>query len=199
MLNQAFQSQSNASLPAASLSDTDLFIALQTGQTKALNFLYNRHIRLVRSVAFKVLGNLEDAEEVAQEVFLSLQRNTFDASRGTLKGFLMMVARSRAIDRLRSQQSRLQRQKNWQVLTKPNLTSVAPMEYVEQEERSQVVRDALPHLSIPQQKTLDFFYYKGLSQPEIARQFNKPLGTVKTYARQGVIHLRSILQEAGTL
>jgi RNA polymerase sigma-70 factor, ECF subfamily len=185
---------------APDLSDNDLFVALQNGQTKALNYLYDRHIRLVRSVAFKVLSNLEDAEEVAQEVFLSLQQqNNFDARRGSLRGFLIMVARSRSIDRLRSQKSRLQRQKNWQVLMAPYLTSAAPMEYVEREERSQVVRAALPRLSAPQQQTLDFFYYQGWSQPEIARRFNKPLGTVKTHARQGVINLRSILQEAGTL
>jgi RNA polymerase sigma-70 factor, ECF subfamily len=186
--------------PSPQLSDDDLFIALQNGQSKALNYLYDRHIRLVRSVAFKVLGNLEDAEEIAQEVFLSLQQqNHFDARRGSLRGFLIMVARSRAIDRLRSQKSRLQRQKNWQVLMKPHLTSAAPMEYVEREERSQVVRAALPHLSTHQQQTLEFFYYQGWSQPEIARRFNKPLGTVKTHARQGVINLRSILQQAGNL
>jgi RNA polymerase sigma-70 factor, ECF subfamily len=195
MLTQSFTSQQ-----ASSLSDNDLFAALQAGQAKAFNCIYNRHIRLVRGVAFKVLGNLEDAEEIAQEVFLSLQRqNAYDSSRGTLRGFLSMVARSRAIDRLRSQKNRLQRQQNWQVMMKPYLTSAVPMEYVEQEERSQVVRAALPHLSIPQQQTLDFFYYKGLTQPEIARQFNKPLGTVKTHARQGVLNLRSILQAAGTL
>jgi RNA polymerase sigma-70 factor, ECF subfamily len=195
MLTQSFTAQK-----ASSLSDNDLFMALQAGQTKALNYIYDRHIRLVRGVAFKVLGNLEDAEEIAQEVFLSLQRqNAYDSSRGTLRGFLSMVARSRAIDRLRSQKNRLQRQQNWQVMMKPYLTSAVPMEYVEREERSQVVRAALPHLPIPQQQTLDFFYYKGLTQPEIARQFNKPLGTVKTHARQGVMNLRSILQAAGRI
>jgi RNA polymerase sigma-70 factor, ECF subfamily len=182
---------------ATHLSDDDLFAALQAGESKAINYIYDRYIKLVRNVAFKIIGSLEEAEEIAQEVFLTLQqKKSYDAKRGSLRGFLTLMARSRALDQLRSQKSRLQRQQNWQLLMQPFMASVAPMEYVEREERSQVMRDALLHLSEPQQQTLTSFYFQGLSQAEIAQQFNRPLGTVKTHARQGVISLRSMFQTA---
>jgi RNA polymerase sigma-70 factor (ECF subfamily) len=182
---------------AASLSDIDLFNALRAGQASALGVLYDRYARLVFSLAFKILGNSEEAEDVTQEIFLKLWRqDNYNPSRGSLGSFLTTMTRSRSIDKLRSRGVQHRFIRRWQGVVQSEDRSMNPLENASIQERSQIVRAALMQISDTERQVLEIAYYEGLSQSEIAKRLNLPLGTVKTRSRQGLLKLRKALQDS---
>ena len=177
----------------SSLTDAELIQALRAGQTNALAVLYDRHAGLVYGLALKVLGNPQEAEDLTQDVFLTLVRGcSYDPKRGSLRTFLTVLTRSRSIDRLRSRQSRLAFLHRWRGDQRED-ASDSPLKFVFQHEQSQAVQTALSQLSESQQKILTLAYYEGLSQSEIAKRLEIPLGTVKARARRGLLQLRQML------
>jgi RNA polymerase sigma-70 factor, ECF subfamily len=190
------QKSKSASGPSADLSDIDLVFALRAGRVAALRQLYDRYGKLVYGLAYKILHNPEEAEEVAQEVFLKLwSKDNYNPTRGSVKVFLNLVTRSQAINRLRSQRSRCQHLQHWQTILWSDVQSTMPLEYAVMGERSQQVQTALRQLPTPQRRVLEGVYYEGLTQPEVAQRLNIPLGTVKTRSRQALCKLRLVLQE----
>lgn len=190
----AFQPNVTALTPQT--SDLDLLEALKRGQTQALGMLYDRYSRLVYSLAFKILANSEEAEDVTQDIFLTVwQRNTYNPARGSLSSFLTTMTRSRAIDKLRSRGTRYRFLQKWEGMARSETTMATPLEQVSLGERSQIVRNALEQLPVNERQVLEIAYYEGLSQSEISQQLNIPLGTVKTRSRQGLLKLRQALQE----
>jgi RNA polymerase sigma-70 factor (ECF subfamily) len=176
-------------------SDTELFRALQSGNHKALGVLYDRYGTVVYRLALRILRNESEAEDLTQDIFVSFWRkNTYDPDRGSVSVFLMTLTRSRAIDRIRkakTQQKFLQKIGRSDSMFSPgNL-----MEKVSLAEISKLVRSALQQLPENQRQVLEMAYYDGMSQSEINRTLNIPLGTVKTRARQGLIKLRHILKD----
>ncbi len=179
---------------AASISDLELLRVLAAGQVNALGTLYDRYARLVYSLAYRILENSEEAEEITQDVFLTLwRRNTYNPDRGSLSSFLATMTRSRAIDKLRSKGTRFKMMQRLQTIVHPEATS--PLELAAMAERSQVLSAALSQLSEAERQILEIAYYEGLSQSEIAKRLNIPLGTVKTRSRQGLLKLRQTLQD----
>lgn len=177
-------------------TDLELFQAMQVGQVEGLRLLYRRYGRLVYSFALNVLGNAEEAEDLTQEIFLKCwSQNTYQPERGSLSRYLMLLTRSRAIDRLRSRASRQKNLQRWHHMTAHETASDSPLEYVSLEERSHQVRHALTTLSAAEREVLELAYYQGLSQSEMAQQLNIPLGTVKTRSRQALKKLRQTLQD----
>ncbi len=178
-----------------SRSDPELMEALKAGQSTALGVLYDRYAGLVYGLALKIMANATDAEDLTQEIFVTLWRKpSYDARRGSLSSFLCLLTRSRAIDRLRSKSSNQRFLERWQpILTADNVTP-PPFEQVSIEERRQVVQEALSQLPENQRQILELLYYQGLSQTEISRQLGIPLGTVKTRSRQALFKLRGSLQ-----
>jgi RNA polymerase sigma-70 factor, ECF subfamily len=175
-------------------SDLDLLLALRGGQVNALGSLYDRYSKLVYGLAYKILGNSEEAEDITQEVFLTLwRRDTYDPKRGSLSSFLTTMTRSRSIDKLRSRSSKLRLIQRWQGIVKGEVAAT-PLEQASLGERSQLVRHALSQLPESERLILEIAYYEGLSQSEIAERLNIPLGTVKTRSRQGLLKLRQTLQ-----
>lgn len=175
-------------------TDAELIFALRNGQKAALGILYDRHAPLVYGLAIKALGNAQEAEDLTQDIFLTLAKgSSYDPQRGTLRTFLAILARSRAIDRLRSRSSARQMISRWQLEDQAEPTSNIPFERAFQQEQSQEVRLALKQLSDEEQQILKLAYYDGLSQSEIAQQLQLPLGTVKTRARRGLLKLRQAL------
>ncbi|MEO1352296.1 MAG: sigma-70 family RNA polymerase sigma factor [Cyanobacteria bacterium J06635_15] len=181
---------------ASSQTDTDLVMALRAGDTAALGALYDRHARLVYGIALKMLNNPQESEDLTHDIFLYLAKTTsYDPTRSSLRTFLAVITRSRAIDRLRSKTTRtraLQRQKSNQrqdTLTNP------PLEYLFQREQSQAVLNILAQLSAEQREILQLMYYEGLTQASIAQRLNLPLTTVKARARRGLLKLRQIFKE----
>lgn len=177
----------------SSRTDAELFQALRAGQTDALAILYDRHAGLVHGLALKVLGNTQEAEDLTQDIFLTLVRGcSYDPKRGSLRTFLAVLTRSRSIDRLRSRQSRLAFLHRWRGDRRED-ASDSPLEFVFQNEQSQAVQTALAQLSESQQQILKLAYYEGLSQSEIAKRLDIPLGTVKARSRRGLLQLRQTL------
>jgi RNA polymerase sigma-70 factor, ECF subfamily len=188
---------STPSLPAINEKSTDpeIFRAIQAQQVKALELLYDRYGRLVYSTAAQILNNVEEAEEVTQETFLRLWQRSeiYQPNRGSLSGFLIMMARSRSIDRIRSRKSSQQKLQRIQTFSGCVLDYNPPLEFVTVQERLNLVREAIKQLSPADRQLLEAAYYDGLSQSEIAARDGIPLGTVKSRARQALKKLRTVL------
>ena len=155
------------------------------GNPAALGAFYDRFSGVVTALALRILRNGSEAEEVVQEVFLQVwhQASRFDAQRGSVTGWLCVIARSRALDRLRRQVAR--REDPAESLPNP---SAAP-----RTEEGIAVRRALEGLSEEQRTALQLAYYEGLTQSEIATRLGQPLGTVKTRIRAAMGRLRETL------
>ena len=172
-------------------NDADLFKQLQNKQTKALEILYDRHGALVYGIALQLLENTQEAEDLTQDIFLSLTRKcAYNAQKGTLRTFLGILTRSRAIDRIRSRTRANKRLRNQALTEDSNLVFDNSIESVSQKERAKKVQAALKQLGSREQEVLKMSYYDGLSQSAIAEKLNIPLGTIKSRARSGLLKLR---------
>ena len=178
--------------PPNNTSDADLFLLLQKGQTNALAALYDRHAALVYGIAIRFLGNSAEAEDLTQDIFLMLNGCSYDPQRGTLRTYLAILTRSRAIDRLRARHRKTTLDKK-SLNGNAKVMSDSPLESIAQIERSQLVQLALEQLSIKEKEVLTMAYYHGLSQSEIATKLNIALGTVKSRSRRGLLKLRQAL------
>ncbi|MGH7432023.1 MAG: sigma-70 family RNA polymerase sigma factor [Candidatus Methylomirabilales bacterium] len=163
----------------------------------ALNAFYDRYHRLVYSLALRVVASTADAEDVVLDVFWQVwqQAGKYDPERGSVITWLITIARSRAIDRLR----RLRRNGTLaQTVAAQHEDPAKPLgdpeEHISAAEQRQRVRAALELLPEPNRRALELAYYEGLSQSEIAAALDEPLGTVKTRIRTGLAHLRGHLQ-----
>jgi len=177
-------------------TDLELLSAVKQGQVECLGILYDRYSRLVYGLAFKILENAEEAEDVTQDVFLTLWRqDAYTPSRGSLSSFLTTMTRSRSIDKLRARGTKLRFLQRWQALVRTEPASTSPLEMASVQERSELVREALSQLPENERQILEIAYYEGLSQSEIAERLQVPLGTVKSRSRQGLLKLRRTLQD----
>lgn len=162
----------------------------------AFDSLYNRYAGLVYAVALKALGSSSDAEEVVLDVFDQAWRTAerYDERRGRVDAWLLVMARSRSLDRLRQRQrgARVAQAAEEQAAMAP-LAFAGPEEDVLVAERRKAVMAALGELPESQRLALELAYYKGLSQSEIAESTGEALGTVKTRMRLGMIKLRDAL------
>ncbi len=182
--------------PSANEERTDaaVYAAAQQGNTQALGTLYHRHSGLVYGISLKVLGNTQAAEDLTQDIFVMLaSTQRYNPNRGSLRTYLAVLTRSRAIDRLRSKGT-AHRKVN-QLQAQQNLLSLSnvPLEKVSQQEQNGRLQTALSQLSEAEQQILNMMYFEGLSQSAIAQKLNIPLGTVKTRSRRGLLKLRQIL------
>ncbi|MEM9007636.1 MAG: sigma-70 family RNA polymerase sigma factor [Cyanobacteria bacterium P01_F01_bin.86] len=176
------------------IADTVLVKRLWQGDLDALGALYDRYSGLVYTTALRSLRDVASAEDLTQDVFLTLMHSrAYDPKRGSLSSYLSLLTRSRAIDRLRAQSTHYKYLNRWQQHSQP--LEPSPMEHASQQERHTFVRDALEQLTEPQRQVLELSYYQGQSQTEIANHLGVPLGTVKSWARRGLLRLRSHLQD----
>jgi RNA polymerase sigma-70 factor, ECF subfamily len=179
------------------LTDAELFHALQTRQPKALSILYERYGSLVYGVALKILQNASEAEDLTQEIFLALWRHAnYNPEHGYFIRYLITMTRSRSIDKLRSRGRNVKLLDRWRQTVTAESPSSTPFEQACLTERSQHVREALSQLTQNQRQVLEMAYDSGQSQSEIAQQLDIPLGTVKTYTRQGLLKLKQILRDS---
>jgi RNA polymerase sigma-70 factor (ECF subfamily) len=185
----------NTNLQAASVMPQTDAELVQAGDRKSLAELYDRYASLIYTLALKLLNDPRYAEDLTQEVFLSLwRRNNYDPTRGSLSSYLTMLTRSRGIDRLRQRSTHRKTRDRWfRDLPSPPLPT--PFDCASLAERRECVRRALKGLSTNQRRVLEMAYYEGRSQTEIAERLNVPLGTVKSWARRGLLNLRDALTE----
>ena len=167
------------------------------GDQHALGELYDRHGRLIYSLALRVLRDQGDAEDVVQEVFLQAWREAarFDLTRGNVVAWLVMVTRSRAIDRLRRRQARPQLAAKSEPDGRVDDSPRADVQ-MEWQSRATEVRRALETLPLLQRVAVELAFFDGLTHAEIAEQLEVPLGTVKTRVRQGLLKMRDCLAGA---
>jgi RNA polymerase sigma-70 factor (ECF subfamily) len=172
------------------------------GDQMALAALYDETNALVYSLALRILRDQYAAEDVTIEVYAQVYRQgtSYDANRGTPSAWLVTLTRSRAIDRLRQETQRREREEPLEATTRlPSLTA-GPEEYSATTELRHLVQRALALLTPEQRQVIELAYYSGLSHNEIAARLGQPLGTVKTRIRTGMLllreDLRSLLQEA---
>ena len=163
------------------------------GDEQALAALFDRYRLILFSLVLRILHSRAEAEDCLQEVFLQVwrQASSYSEARGRPFTWLVTLARSRAIDRLRSLDSR-DRVAQASVREVVEETSDAVTDAI-RSERSMVVRRALSELSEEQQRVLELAYFEGLTQSEIAARLTAPLGTVKTRMRSAMIKLRELL------
>jgi len=173
--------------------DVELLKAIAAKDDGALGRLYDGYRLILFGVLMRILNNREEAEDVLQEVFLQVWRRAgdFDENRGRPFTWLVTLARSRGIDRLRSLASR-ERVAMAGANESSEEVSDAATDAIRSEQRG-VVNDALSQLPEDQKRPLMLAYFDGLTQSEIAMQLGAPLGTVKTRMRSGMMKLRELL------
>jgi RNA polymerase sigma-70 factor, ECF subfamily len=163
------------------------------GDHEALAELYDRHARPVFSLALRILQERTEAEDVVQEVFAQAwaQAARYDVHRGVVAAWLLTIARSRAIDRLRSKRTRPGAATDREsMLNQMPDGGVPPDVQLLSAEQVSTLRHALLALPTLQRIALELAYYEGLTHAEIADRLEQPLGTVKTRIRQAIIKLR---------
>ena len=167
---------------------------MASGDGAALAELYDRHGRAMFSLAFRIVRDQGDAEEVVQDVFAQAWRQAarYDTGRGVVVAWLLMMTRSRAIDRLRMRRGRPALQEDHPDVLRDLSDASAPVDLAllttEQVAR---VRQALDELPGPQRTAIELAFYEGLTHAEVAERLEQPLGTVKTRIRLGLLRLRS--------
>ncbi|MGH9944665.1 MAG: sigma-70 family RNA polymerase sigma factor [Pyrinomonadaceae bacterium] len=182
--------------PQTQIADADLLRAVARGDESALASIYNRYSSILLGLLLRILHSRPEAEDVLQEVFVQVWRRAadFDEARGRAFTWLVTLARSRAIDRLRAIDSRDRAVNNAAMLSPSEDVSDASDDAL-RSERAEIVRRALAGIPEEQRRALMLAYYEGLTQSEIAARLNQPLGTVKTRMRSGMIKLRELLGE----
>jgi RNA polymerase sigma-70 factor (ECF subfamily) len=181
--------------------DAELVRRMRSKDERALGAFYDRWFPVVHGVVSRMLESPDDVEDVVEEAFWQAWRQAerFEVERGSVQTWILTIARSRALDRLRAR-----RRLREEPLVDPTAggadsatTSPAaasdPLADAEHAERSRIVRAALADLPMEQREALELGYFGGLSQSEIAEHTGQPLGTIKTRMRLAIQKLRERL------
>jgi RNA polymerase sigma-70 factor, ECF subfamily len=188
--------QSGPDVPVGGLLEDHRTLArMAAGDASALADLYDRHGRAVYSLACRILGDRTEAEDITQDVFSQAWRQAaqYDARRATAAGWLLMMSRTRSIDRLRARRTRPQTMAG--DLPESADLAAGPEAGVIGAETAARLREALGGLPEPQRAAIELAYYGGLSHTDIAARLSLPLGTIKTRIRTGLLSLRSAMAD----
>jgi len=172
--------------------------SIAAGDQLALHALYERAHRVVFTLIMRITANRETAEELTVDVFHDIWRRAshYDAANGTVLGWIMNQARSRAIDRLRFE-SRKKRTNSGDVQPEAEIAA-DPHDMLELREQGDAVRAALAALTPGERQAIETTFFDGLTHAEAAARLDQPLGTIKTRIRSGLHKLRQVLTaEAG--
>ena len=163
-------------------SDLDLMRGIQAEDPDALSQLYDRYNGILKALILRVIHNEAEADDLLQEIFMEIwnQAKNFSAQKGKPLGWMVTLARRRAIDGLRKKQA-------W-------VHNATEEEIVLSDTRA-LIRKVIAGLPPPQQQAIDLAFFKGMSQREIAAKTNTPLGTVKTRLELGLKKIYDGLKE----
>ena len=178
--------------------ELDLLRRIAAGESPALGKFYDLHAGTLFALAFRILSDAKEAEDVVQEALLQLwqKAGSFDAAQGRPLAWVLALTRNKAIDRLRAAQrrARLAEEAGAEVLLEAELPGATGADIVHAGEQAELVRGALRQLPTEQRRAIEMAFYGGLSQTEIAAALNEPLGTIKARIRRGMGKLREELE-----
>lgn len=176
----------------------ELVQAIATGDQQALHDLYSQMHRIVFTLTMRITGSRETAEELTLDVFHDVWRRAaaYDPAGGSVVGWILNQARSRAIDRVRFDQ-RKKRVSTGTEDPPAGAPPSSPQEAFAVKEQGQLLRDALQVLTPDERHALETAFFSELTYGEVAARLNQPVGTVKTRIRSALAKLRQAL--AGTL
>jgi len=181
------------------LTDEHLMEMLQQRNPAGLEYLYDRHSGIVKSLGMKVVHNEAEAEDLLQEIFMEIwnRASGYDPAKGKPLGWIVTLARRRSIDRLRKCQShcRAEDRLREEIEQQPGAWTTDPEEDFVMADIRETLRNLLKTLPPAQQQAIDLAFYKGMSQREIAAHTGIPLGTIKTRLELGLKKLTAALQE----
>ncbi len=173
------------------LADEDLISLIQASDAQAFAVLYDRHGRAAYSLAYRMMGERQAAEDLVQDAFLKVWRaaGSYRADRGSVRTWLLSIVHNRGIDQLRSLASRRRTQERIEASAPTSQPSEAFAQTWRNSQREQV-REALKTLPQEQLKVLELAYFSGYTHVEIAELLGLPLGTVKGRMRLGLKKIR---------
>jgi RNA polymerase sigma-70 factor (ECF subfamily) len=176
-------------------ADMMLIRRLVDRDERALAELYDRHNRLIFGLLIRIIGNQAEAEDALQEVFLAVwnKAGTYDVSLGSPAGWMVGIARNRALDRLRANATR---SRTLEAVSREGVQTPTPEQEAVSGEQRRAVAGALESLADDQRRLLEDAYFLGLTHSELAERHGLPLGTVKTRIRAGMLALRQHLAHA---
>ena len=189
------------------ISDEELIHAICSSEEWAMEMLYTRYHRYAYALAYRILYDSTAAEDIVQEVFLSVWRKapSYQRQHGSVYSWLQAIVHHRTIDRVRSA---AYREQQWKPTAQQDegehgreqeIASQQPDVWEEawERERRALIRRALAQLPIEQRRVIEQGYFEGYTHAEIAQHENIPLGTVKGRMRLGLQKMRLLLQEYG--
>ncbi len=173
------------------LADEDLISLVETNDPQAFAVLYDRHSRAAYSLAYRMMGERQAAEDLVQDAFLKVWRSagSYRVERGSVRTWLLSIVHNRGIDQLRSTASRRRTQEKIEASAPRSQPSEAFAQSWRNSQREQV-REALKTLPSEQLKILELAYFSGYTHVEIAEILGLPLGTVKGRMRLGLKKMR---------
>ena len=188
--------------PGGVSGDDELLRGIASGDAASLGAFYNRHSGTVLALCLRILGTRADAEEVLGDVFWQVweQAGRYDPARGNAVPWLLILARSRAVDRLRAvgRRKRLlvesDRPEPAGLRADPPASSADPYKETVLSQQRTRIEAALARLDPAQRRAIELSFFEDLSHSEIAEILGEPLGTIKSRIRQGLIRLREGLQ-----
>ncbi len=177
------------------LADEDLMQLVQRGQTPAFEVIYERHAQAAFSLAYRIAGTRNLAEDVVQEAFLSIWRagGRYDRARGSVRTWVLGIVHHRAIDALRRSAVHETRRATDEGVAERVEAGVRTDVEAARHEEAQTVRAAIGQLPPDQSRVIELAYFGGYTHPEIAELLGAPVGTIKGRMRLGLMKLRGAL------
>lgn len=191
------------SLPV--LDDAELMSAIARADIGAFERLYERYASVVFATCLRIVRDRAEAEDLLEDVFWEIwaRRDRYDASRSSPLSYLITLARSRALDRVRFRKRRAgvwleARDADRDALAAASGSGANPFEDAVAVQRRLAIQRALDELPAPHRRAVEMNFFEGLSHREISERLGDPLGTVKTRIRQGLLTLRKLLRSIDT-
>jgi RNA polymerase sigma-70 factor (ECF subfamily) len=179
------------------LADEEVMLLVQRGEARAFELLYDRHGRAAFSLAYRMVGNRVNAEDITQEAFLSIWRSRlrYDPVRGSVRTWILGIVHNRAIDGLRRSIVHDRRRETLDGVEERHEAPERTEVEAARREEARGVRSALSALPEEQRRTIELAYFGGFSHSQIAELLDEPIGTVKGRMRLGLEKMRRELSE----
>ena len=177
--------------------DAQLRNKLLAGDVDAFRQFFRERSPEVVAVCKHILGSLQDAEDVTADVFFEVwsNRERFDPNRGSLRTYLLLLARSRSIDRYRRKARENSRTESTPIEVETTGVDAAPHRDISIQEFHHVAKSAMNEIAEQERVAIELSFFEGLSHAQISSRLDVPLGTIKSHIRRGLSKLRQKLQE----